>query len=268
MLKSVYYKLYDSVGMTNTTSFFLIRMIFLPTLAGFLTWYWIELDFIFILRAVDTIFFGGIFFSFAITINTANIRRFQAIDEMAKLWAVSMSIWHTLRLELAEKDVAKLADELGAFFENIRLLLHIYTLGEERKAKLSEIDEFFFTLAKTVYQLRDKGMNSPETACLWKWIEEMNFAMEKLLSIKDNRTPKSLRIFIDWALVCGMLLLTPLFASYGNYGIIISIIIMIVLLFLIKVMKMLEHPFGKDLDDIDLRCRDKITHRFSKNTAN
>ncbi|MBC8554991.1 MAG: hypothetical protein H8D23_35710, partial [Candidatus Brocadiales bacterium] len=102
----------------------------------------------------------------------------------------------------------------------------------------------------------------PETACLWQWLQQMNDALEKLLTIKDNRTPKSLRIFIDWALVTGMLLLTPLFAGYGNYGILIAVIIMIVLLSLIKVQKMLEHPFGKDLDDIDLRCRDKNRERF------
>jgi Bestrophin, RFP-TM, chloride channel len=264
MLRSFFYKLYDNVEVTNSTSFFLLRMIVLPTLAGFLTWYWIDINFILKLRAVDTIFFGGIFFSFAITINTANIRRFQAIEALAKLWAVSMSIWHTLRLELTQNDVDKLADALGDFFEKIRLLLHIDTLGDDRKAKLAEIDDFFYDLTNIVYQLRDNGLNSPETACLWKWIEEMNFAMERLLSIKDNRTPKSLRIFIDWALVCGMLLLTPLFASYGNYGILISIIIMVVLLFLIKVQKMLEHPFGKDMDDIDLRCRDKINDRFGQ----
>jgi len=262
MLRKFFYRLYDSAEMTNTTSFFLLRLIILPTLAGLLTWYWIQIDFSLRLRAVDTIFFGGIFFSFAITINTANIRRFQAIDSMAKLWAVSMSIWHTVRRELPANQVDQLRHELSEFFETLRLLLHIDTIGEKRRIKLAKIDAFFSYLAETIYQLRADGMNSPETSCLWRWIEEMNHAMEKLLSIKDNRTPKSLRIFIDWALVCGMLLLTPLFANYGTYGIIIAILIMMVLLSLIKVQKMLEHPFGKDLDDIDLRCRDKNKERF------
>jgi len=264
MLRKYFYNLYDSVEMTNTTTFFILRMITLPTLAGLLTWYWIEIDFMLPLRAVDTIFFGGIFFSFAITINTANVRRFQAIEAMAKLWAVAMSVWHTLKLELGQNDANTLGYQLSEFFEKIRLLLHIDTIGQDRNAKLAEIDAFFDYLSMTVYQLRDGGMNSPETACLWKWIEEMNFAMERLLSIKDNRTPKSLRIFIDWALVCGMLLLTPLFASYGGYGILVAIIIMVVLLSLIKVQKMLEHPFGKDLDDIDLRCRNKNKERFGE----
>jgi len=262
MIRQYFYALYDSAEMTNTTSFFLIRLLILPSLAGILTWYWIEIDFTLRLRAVDTIFFGGIFFSFAITINTANVRRFQAIDSMAKLWAVAMSLWHTVRLELPEDNIEKFRYELSEFFESIRLLLHIDTVGQERKAKLAEIDQFFDYLSETIYQLRADGLNSPETSTLWKWIEEMNHAMEKLLAIKDNRTPKSLRIFIDWALVCGMLLLTPLFANYGNYGIVVAIIIMVVLLSLIKVQKMLEHPFGKDLDDIDLRCREKNKERF------
>lgn len=263
MLRKFFYQLYDSAETTNTTSFFILRLLILPPLAGILTWYWIEIDFTLRLRAVDTIFFGGIFFSFAITINTANMRRFQAIDCMAKLWAVATSIWHTVRLELPNHQVGTLQNKLGEFFETLRLLLHIDTIGSEREAKLAEIDDFFDYMSHTIYELRANGMNSPETSCLWRWIEEMSHAMEKLLAIKDNRTPKSLRIFIDWALVCGMLLLTPLFANYGSYGIVVAIIIMVVLLALIKVQKMLEHPFGKDLDDIDLRCRNKNKARFA-----
>ena len=248
--------------MTDATSFFIFRLIFFPILAGSLTWYWEKVSFIYELQAVDTIFFGGLFFSFAIIINTANVRRFNAIDELAKLWAVGMSLWHTVKRELPEDKVEEFQGQLQNFFEEIRFFLHIDTSEEESKKRQAKIDSFFSYLSATVYELRKNGMQSPETACLWRWIEEMSFALEKLIAVKEHRTPKSLRIFIDWAMVTGMLLLTPQFAAFGHYGILLAVILMIILLSLLKVQKMLEHPFGKDIDDIDLRCREKTTRRI------
>ena len=54
-------------------------------------------------EGIDLIFFGGLFFVFAITINTANIRRFQAIEELAVLWSLAMSFWNTGKRHLAER---------------------------------------------------------------------------------------------------------------------------------------------------------------------
>jgi hypothetical protein len=41
------------------------------------------------LKGIDLIFFGGLFFVFAISISTANTRRFQAIEELAILWSLA-----------------------------------------------------------------------------------------------------------------------------------------------------------------------------------
>ena len=72
--------------MNNLSPYFLFRAVILPTLASLLTYVCIEYDFVFNLRGVDLIFFGGLFFVFAICISTANTRRFQAIEELASLF--------------------------------------------------------------------------------------------------------------------------------------------------------------------------------------
>jgi hypothetical protein len=72
-----------------------------------------------------------------------------------------------------------------------------------------------------------------------------------------------IRIFLDWALVAGVLILSPQFATFGLYGIFVSFLIMCFLIILIKVQKMLEYPFGKNMDHIDLRMRDKAHKRIA-----
>jgi len=75
--------------MHNSTSFFLYRILFLPPLASFLTFICLKYDFTLTLKGIDLIFFGGLFFVFAISISTANTRRFQAIEELAILWSLA-----------------------------------------------------------------------------------------------------------------------------------------------------------------------------------
>ena len=75
------------------------------------------------------IFFGGLFFVFAICISTANTRRFQAIEELASLWALAMSFLQTGKRHLAEREKEKLQHELREFFEKLRFLLHVDVVG-------------------------------------------------------------------------------------------------------------------------------------------
>jgi len=242
--------------MSNSKQFFLSRLFILPALSGYLTFLCIEYDFTRILEGVDLIFFGGLFFVFAITINTANLRRFQAIEELAALWSLAMSYWQTGKRHLAEKDQEKLRHELREFFEKLRFLMHVDVMGEETKKKLLEIDTFFNELSLIIERFRKtEKIGEPELACLLGWLEKMYTSFEKLLAIKEHRTPRSLRLFIDWALVVGVLLLTPQFATFGIYGILSSIAIMSFLIILIKIQKLLEYPFGKYIDHIDLRLK-------------
>jgi len=249
--------------MKNLAPFFLYRIIILPPLASFLTFLCLEYDFVLALLGIDMIFFGGLFFVFAIIISTANTRRFQAIEELANLWALAMSFWQTGKRHLAEKDRVKLQYELREFFEKLRFLFHVDVVGEEEKNKLADIDVFFDEISLIIERFRTtKNISAPELACLLGWLEKMYSSFEKLLAIKENRTPRTLRIFLDWALVTGVLILSPQFATLGYYGIVCSYLIMGFLLILIKVQKVLEYPFGKNMDHIDLRMRDKTLKRI------
>ena len=72
---------------------------------------------------------------------------------------------------------------------------------------------------------KTEKVSAPELACLLGWLEKMYSSFEKLLAIKENRTPRTLRIFLDWALVAGVLILSPQFAILGLYGIFASFLI-------------------------------------------
>ena len=248
----------------NSTPFFLYRILFFPPLASLLTFLCLENNFLLTLEGIDLIFFGGLFFVFAICISTANTRRFQAVEELANLWALAMSFLQTGKRHLAEKEKEKLQHELREFFEKLRFLFHVDVAGEEAQTRLFEIDAFFNEISLTIESFRKtEKITAPELACLLGWLENMYSSFEKLLAIKENRTPQTLRIFLDWALVLGVLILSPQFAQVGVYGIFTSFLIMCFLIILIKVQKMLEYPFGKNIDHIDLRMRKKASKRIT-----
>lgn len=247
----------------NKNIYFLFRFLTLPPLASLFTYICIEYNFIFNLSSVDLIFFGGLFFVFAISISTANTRRFQAIEELANLWALAMSFLQTGKRHLTENEKELLQIELRGFFEKLRFLFHIDVVGEEAEKKLSDIDIFFNRISLTIEKFREKTkISDPELSCLLGWYEKMYSSFEKLLAIKEARTPKTLRVFLDWALVIGVLILTPKFAEFGLYGIFTSFLIMSFLIILIKVQKVLEYPFGKNMDHIDLRMRNRANKRI------
>tara|TARA_B100000686_G_scaffold338940_1_gene412209 strand:+ start:2096 stop:2845 length:750 start_codon:yes stop_codon:yes gene_type:complete len=247
----------------NSTTFFLIRILIFPPLASYLTFLCIENNFAIVLKGVDLIFFGGLFFVFAITISTANVRRFQAIEEIAVLWSLTMSFLHTGKRHLSDIENEKLQYHLREFFDQLRFLLHVDVIGKEAHKKLSNIDAFFNEISLIIENFRKtEKISSPEIACLLGWFEKMYLSFEKLLAIKEHRTPKTLRIIIDWALVIGILILTPQFAKIGVYGVFTAFIVMSFLIILIKIQKVLEYPFGKSLDHIDLRMREKASRRI------
>ena len=243
--------------------FFLFRIIIFPALGSCLTFLCIENDVTIILKGVDLIFFGGLFFVFAITMSTANIRRFQAIEEIATLWTLAMSFWQTGKRHLAEKENEKLQYELRCFFEKLRFILHVDAIGEEAQKRLYDIDDFFNEISIIIEIFRKtEKIGAPEIACLLGWLEKMYLSFEKLLAIKEHRTPRNLRIFTDWTLVLGVLILSPQFAKIGIYGVFASFAIMCSLIILIKIQKILEYPFGKAIDHIDLRMREKASRRI------
>jgi len=175
-----------------------------------------------------------------------------------------MSFWQTGKRHLDKTEKLKLQHELREFFEKLRFLFHVNLVGEAAEQKLSDIDTFFNEIILIIEIFRKTEKLSPaELACLFSWYAAMYSSFEKLLAIKVNRTSNTLRLFLDWALVVGALILSPQFATLGLYGIFVSFLVMFFLILLIKIQKVLEYPFGKDMDHIDLRMRKKAYRKIS-----
>ena len=158
----------------NSTAFFFFRLLIFPLLGGLLTFLFLQNDFALRLVGVDLIFFGGLFFVFAITMNTANMRRFNAIEEIAVLWSLAMSFWQTSKRHLPKFEKERLQNELKIFFDKLRFLLHVDVSGKETHERLSDIDNFFNEVSLTINKFRaSENFSDPEVACLLGWLEKM-----------------------------------------------------------------------------------------------
>ncbi len=241
---------------------FPLKLLAIPFLSALCVWYCLWIGFHMELRVLATIFFAGIFFAFAITMNTANVRRFQAFDEIAFLKSCVISQWLLAKNYLNEEQILALHKDMVSFFKALQGFLHQYTRKEESEQKLREIDVFFEKWIKTAEDLRKAGLASPEISRVLQWHQQMIFAFEKLLSIKENRTPKTLRFFIACALTISLFVLAPQFALYGYFGIFSASFVSLILVVLIRIQGMLEHPFGDDPDDVGFEFLERMEKRL------
>ena len=83
-------------ALTFLHHYFIKGLFVVPVLATLSTWLCFYYQATLELRALVTIFFAGVFFAFAVIMNTANVRRFQALDELALIKSVTMSFWPAL----------------------------------------------------------------------------------------------------------------------------------------------------------------------------
>ena len=236
-----------------------IRWLFVvPILATLNTWLCYHYQWTFELRALVTIFFAGVFFAFAVIMNTANVRRFQAFDEIATIKSLMLSFWQIGAVYLNEREKVDLKHTLVKFMQALRQLVK----GEVSPASLQKVDHALSRIITNVEIIREKGMASPEVSRLLQWHQQMHLAIEKLLMIKGKRTPLSLRLFVAVVLVLALFVLAPQFALFGYYGIATSAIVSTVMVSLIFIQDMLENPFGDDIDDIKFRSTDQLYGRL------
>jgi len=234
----------------------------IPVLATLSAWLCYSFGFTIELRALVTIFFAGVFFAFAVTMNTANVRRFKALDEIALLKSVILSLWQTAKTVLDEQKLEALQRELRGFFQLLQTFLRSETGSDESRNKLSEIDRFFEEFIKTSEDMRTGGMPAPEISRVLQWHQQAYYAFEKLLTINESRTPITLRLFIALSLILALFVLAPQFAQFGYYGIFSAAIVSTILVLLIRIQDMLEHPFGDDPDDINFEFSERMETRI------
>jgi hypothetical protein len=64
-----------------------------------------------------------------------------------------------------------------------------------------------------VEMLRKNELPSPELSRLHQWLGQIYFSFEKLIIIKEHRTPIILRLFLKFALIISVFVLAPEFAN-------------------------------------------------------
>lgn len=235
----------------------------IPLFATLSAWFCHFIGFTMELRALVTIFFAGVFFAFAITLNTSNLRRFQALDEIALIKSIILSLWQTSKTVLDEEQLEPLQKDLRHFFHLMQIFLREEPGTKKSRDKLLEIDLFFERIIETSENLRAAGMPPPEISRILQWHQQGYYAFEKLLTIKESRTPITLRLFIGLSLIISLFVLAPQFAQFGYYGIVAAAIVSTILVMLIRIQDMLEHPFGEDPDDISFEFATRMEERIS-----
>ena len=239
-------------------NYFIRGLFVVPILATLTAWLCFYHQVTLELRALVTIFFAGVFFAFAVIMNTANVRRFQALDELALIKSVTLSFWQVSNVYLQKQEKTALKQALVALTESIHGLLK----REVSVNSLHQVDQSMNQLMADIEIVRAHGMQTPEVSRLLQWHQQVYLAVEKLLMIKEKRTPLSLRLFVAMVLVIALFVLAPQFALFGYYGVVASAIVSTVMVLLIWIQDMLEHPFGNDIDHIEFRDVERFYGRL------
>lgn len=208
---------------------------------------------------VATVFFIGIFFSFGIVMNTADQRRFLGFDQIAKMKANLLYFWRiSKRGGISMKEQELLRKLLMDFFPLLETFLH-QRLPEP--SLLHGVDEHLGSIETL---LAEKGtFSDPERAQLQVCFRDTHEAFEELLTLKERRTPKILRLFLEFSLGISVIILAPEFAYMGLLGVVAAVLVAFLLATLVEIQKMIENPFERGLDDIRFDFLDRFSERLS-----
>ncbi|MBF0368842.1 MAG: hypothetical protein HQL52_05215 [Magnetococcales bacterium] len=239
------------------------KLLLIPLCSGLLTWYCHHIDYVLQMRVLAQVAFAGIFFTFAITIGTANRRRFEALDEIAALKSHILSLSGVFAHQHPKERLPLVMDAFRTFFPIARSVL----IREERKVDgedLRQIDDFFAFLLGEIFKIRQDGLSPPEIARLLHWYQGMQYSFERLLSIKEHYTPVILRYYIQTALITAIFFLSPEFAGMGWLGVLASVLATGMILALLTIQDMIEAPFGTGMDNIHFAFIERIQQRLIK----
>ncbi len=234
----------------------------LASLSAVLTWYCVKYELIYDMGVIASVFFVGIFFCFGIIMNTADERRFQVYDEIALINGNLLTIWDMVLIQnLSKKEMVRLQSELIKIQPLISNFLRV--LWDKNCEKgLHEVDISMRGIMDVSETLRKAGLPSPEISRIHQFMAQNYAGFERLLSIKEHRTPKVLRSFLQISLVLSMFILAPEFANLGNFGVFLSGFVSLLLASLIEIQNKIEYPFQDDVDDVKFEFLSRFEKRF------
>ncbi|MBF0186400.1 MAG: hypothetical protein HQL50_00570 [Magnetococcales bacterium] len=237
------------------------KFLYIPTISAFTTWCCLAYDFVFEMGIAGNVAFGGIFFTFAITIGTANRRRFEAFDEISELKSNVMSLADVYQRILPDRILPVVMDDLRTFFPMLQSVLS----EQKSTIKLETLlitDRFFQNQLQTIFTLKQHGLKDPELACVMQWHQRMRMSMERLISIKEHTTPVTLRRFVYYALLVTVIIMSPEFADMEWFGVITAFLLTFMVVVLVTIQEMIEDPFGKAMDDVRFEFIGRIQERL------
>lgn len=238
---------------------FKIKLLLLPMLSCIATTFCISWWFKNNMDVVTSFFFIGTFFVFSVVMNLVNTRRFSAIDEISSIKSYILSIYE---IWLLQNVVGKKEEKACLWiFKWLQSLL--YEKDDTLlKSHIIKVDTKISHLLQIGEKLREKWVPSPEISRIQQQIAEIRFSFEKLVSIREIRTPISLKLFIYLSLPLSTILLAPTFASIWYFGIFLSSLIAFLLSLLLIIQNDIENPFEEDLDDINFNFIDRFNERM------
>ncbi|HLC14690.1 MAG TPA: hypothetical protein VJL89_00485 [Thermodesulfovibrionia bacterium] len=238
------------------------RLVVFPVLSALTTLICLEIGFAVEMNVVASVFYVGIFFCFGIVMNTADQRRFAALDEIAQIKANLFSFCHVGRFRELEPELFKnIVNQLSEIMAGIAdfLLERDCDISQE---KLFIADQKLKYLEAITELYREKGFLSPELSRLHQWVSQIYISFEKLIAIKEYRTPVILRLFLQFSLVLSTFVLAPEFANIGTWGIAMSTTVSFLLISLIEIQNMIEQPFKGQLDNVQFEFLTRFEDRL------
>lgn len=238
------------------------KLLVFPFFSAITTFFCIQMGYAIEMHVVASVFYVGIFFCFGIVMNTADQRRFQALDEIALIKANLLSLCHIAQfrdfdsgtIKNVGKLVSEVMDALADFIleQDCDISLEKHFIADQKLKNLESITELF----------RHKGFPSPELSRLHQWLSQIYISFEKLLAIKEYRTPLILRLFLQFSLVVSTFVLAPEFAILGKFGIFMSSTVSFLLISLIEIQNLIEQPFKGPLDNVQFEFLARFEDRI------
>ncbi len=236
------------------------KLFILPIIWWIITSLCVYFDYTYNMRIVVSFFFVWIFFVFSIVTSIVNERRFQAYNEIALIKANLLSTLQIIK--------AKNIPEEEEIFKNISKIMfriqdNLRNEDEEKDFKLmKKMDDSISYLAKLAEIMLKNWISSSESSRIQQFLAQINFSTQKLIYIKQKRTPKLLKLFLYLSLPISVILLSPWFAELWILWVISSVIIAFLLSMLLIIQNKIEKPFSWEIDDIRLRNIAMFTKRI------
>ena len=142
------------------------KLLVFPVFSALTTFLCLQFGFAIEMHVVASVFYVGIFFCFGIVMNTADQRRFQALDEIAQIKANLLSLCHIAQFRNLDCDTLKnvgmqvsdIMDGIADFIleQDCDTSLEKHFIADKKLKNLEAITELF----------RQKGFPSPELSRL------------------------------------------------------------------------------------------------------